>query len=66
MPENISGGCFYKTDRILFIVLRIHGRLSTILKASKKVYEVMFFDVKKYVYSESALNTIYININHKC
>ena len=38
----------------------MHGRLSTILKTSKTVYEVMFFDMKKYVCSESVFNTPYI------
>ena len=28
--------------------------------------EVMFFDTQKYVYSESAFNTLYIEIKHKC
>ena len=40
--------------------------LSTILKTSKKVYEVMFFDMLMYVYSESVLDTLYIVIKHKC
>ena len=34
--------------------------LSTILKTRKKVYEVGFFDMKKYEYSESVFNTLYI------
>ena len=33
-----------------------------ILTTSKKVYEVMFFDMQKYVYSESVFNTLYIEI----
>ena len=37
-----------------------------ILKTSKKVYEVMFFDRLKYVYSESGFNALYIEIKHKC
>ena len=36
-------------------MLRMHWRFSTILKTSKKVYEVMFFDMLKYVYSENVL-----------
>ena len=31
-------------------LLRIHWRLSTILKISKKVYKVMFFDMLKYIF----------------
>ena len=42
--------------------LRIHWRLSTILKTSKKLYEVMIFDMWKYVYFESVFNTLYIEI----
>ena len=51
-----------------FIVkrLRIHWRLSTILKTRKKLYEVTFFDIWKYVYSESVFDTLYIEIKHKC
>ena len=40
----------------------MHSRLSTILKTSKKLYEVMAFDTWKYVYFESAFNTLYIEI----
>ena len=35
-------------------------------KNKQKVYEVMFFDMQKYVYSESVFNTLYIEIKHKC
>ena len=42
--------------------LRIHWRYLAILKISKNVYEVMFFDLQKYLYSESVLNTLYIEI----
>ena len=31
----------------------------------QQVYEVMFFDMKKYVYSEIVFNTLYIEIKHK-
>ena len=41
--------------------LRMHWRYSTILKTSNKS-EVTFFDRPKYVYSESAFNTLYIEI----
>ena len=30
------------------------------------MYEVMFFDIKKYLYSESVFNPVYIEIKHKC
>ena len=46
--------------------LRIHRRLSMILKTNNKVYEVMFFDIQNYVYSESVLNTLHIEIKQKC
>ena len=46
--------------------LRIHWRLSMILKISKKVYEVMFFDMQKYTYSKSVFNTLNIEIKHEC
>ena len=36
--------------------LKIHWRLSTILKTTKKADEVMFFNMKKYIYSESEFN----------
>ena len=36
--------------------------LPKILKTSKKVYEVMFFDMLKYVYSESGFNPLHIEI----
>ena len=43
-------------------------KLSTFsnLKTSKIVYEVLFFDMQKYIYSENGFNTIYIHIIHKC
>ena len=31
-------------------------------EAAAKVYEVMFFDMEKYIYSESIFNTLYIEI----
>ena len=37
-----------------------------ILKASKKVYEEMYFDMLKCVYSESVFRTLYIKIKHNC
>ena len=43
----------------------MHLKFSTILKTSKKVYEVMFFDMQKYIYSESVFNTLYIETKHK-
>ena len=46
-------------------LLRIHGRLSTVLKTSNKVHEAMFFDMSKYVYSESLFNKLYFEIKHK-
>ena len=47
---------------------RFKDRLSTFsqLKTSKIVYEVLFFDMQKYIYSENGFNTIYIHIIHKC
>ena len=45
--------------------LVIHQRLSSILK-TKKVYEVMFFDMLKWIYSERLLNTLYTEIKGKC
>ena len=42
--------------------LRIHWRLSTILKTSKKLYEVVLSGMQKYVYSESIFNTLYIEM----
>ena len=40
--------------------LRIHWRLSTILKTSKKAYEVMLFDM------ENLVNTLYIELKKQC
>ena len=34
-------------------------------KKATKVYEVIFFDKYKYVYSENAINTLYIEIKQK-
>ena len=56
-------------NRFLFGVvtdLRIHWRLLVILNTGKKVYEVMFLNMQKYVYSETLFNTLYIEIKHKC
>ena len=47
------------------ISLRTHWKLSTIFKASKNMYKVMFFDMFKYIYSSSLFNTICIEIKHK-
>ena len=33
-------------------------------KKTNKVYEVMFFDMSKYLYLESLFSTLYIEINH--
>ena len=40
--------------------LRIHWRLLTILKTSKKAYEIMLFDM------ESLVNTLYIELKKQC
>ena len=41
--------------------------LSTILKTIKKVCEVMFFSVYKYIYSECVFNALYIEmVKNKC
>ena len=37
-----------------------------VYKKTKKVYEVMFFDMWKYVYFESVFNTLDIEIKYKC
>ena len=50
---------------LIYQPLRTHWKYSTILKTSKKEYEVMFFDTQKYVYSESVFNTLYIEMKHK-
>ena len=39
--------------------------LPAVLKTSKKVYEVVFFDMKTYIYSKSVFNTPYIEIKQK-
>ena len=50
-------------DRPMNNELMIHWRLLTILKASKEMYEVMsFFDMLKYIFSESISNKIYIEV----
>ena len=48
------------------LYLRIHWRLSAILKTSKKVYKVMFSNMYKYAYFESVFKTLQIMIKHKC
>ena len=35
-------------------------------KQAIQVYEVMCFDMQKYVYSESIFDTLYIEIKDKC
>ena len=35
-------------------------------KNKQKGVEVMFFSMWKYVYSETVLNILYIEIKHKC
>ena len=35
-------------------------------KQATKVYKEMLFDMQKYIYSESLLNTLYIEIKSKC
>ena len=49
------------------VALKIHFkyRLSTILKTIRKVYQVMFFDIQKCVYSESLFNMLHIKIKSK-
>ena len=50
-------------DRPMNNELMIHWRLLTILKASEEMYEVMsFFDMLKYIFSESISNKIYIEV----
>ena len=50
-------------DRPMNNELMIHWRLLTILKAGKEMYEVMsFFDMLKYIFSESISNKIYIEV----
>ena len=50
-------------DRPMNNELMIRWRLLTILKASKEMYEVMsFFDMLKYIFSESISNKIYIEV----
>ena len=50
-------------DRPMNNELMIHWRLLTILKGSKEMYEVMsFFDMLKYIFSESISNKIYIEV----
>ena len=39
--------------------------LKSILKTSKNPYEVMFWGMQKYIYSESLFNTLYIAIKYK-
>ena len=41
--------------------LRTHGRLSTILKASKKVHQLLIFDIEEFKYSECIQYTIHWN-----
>ena len=36
---------FHKKVRYVYMMLRIHWRLSTILKISKELHEIMFFDM---------------------
>ena len=44
---------FYMTAALKPNGLKTHWKFSAILKTSKKVYEVVLFDMQKYVYSES-------------
>ena len=42
--RNLSMAPYRDTCPLLFHIIRIHRLVSTILKTTKKVYEVMFFD----------------------
>ena len=46
-------------------ITRTHWRLSTILKITKELHEVIIFDIQKYVYSESVFNSLYIETKRK-
>ena len=57
--------CFWTFTFKMF--LRLHWRLSTILKTSKEnVWSYVFWYVKLQIYSESSFNTQYIEIKPKC
>ena len=49
---------------MLFTEAVLKGKLTWILKASKEVHEVMFFNM--YKYSEGLFSTLYLEIKHKC
>ena len=51
---------------VVMIVLKNTLKAFNHFKNNQKVYEVMFFDMEKYVYSGSVLNTLYIEIKQKC
>ena len=44
---------------------KAHWRLSKISRTSSKKYEVMLFDIKKYICSERLFNTLYLELKHK-
>ena len=54
-----------ETEIWTFIYLRIHLRLLTISEAKKRVYEVLFIDMQKYIYSDNVFNTLSIDIKQK-
>ena len=48
------------------MVVEFHKNESFFLKKATKVYEVIFFDMQKYIYPEILFNTLSIEIKPKC
>ena len=72
---HFSGGfpALYLIDYLTFAltnwkqrskILRIHWRLSMILKGSNRSVLSNIFGMQKYLHSESSFNTLYIEIKH--
>ena len=64
-PDFVTDYIQERDKKITRRSLRTHWRLSAILKITKKLHEVIIFDIQKYVYSESVFNSLYIETKRK-
>ena len=72
-PFLVSLSCAQFLFRFTSIVAKLlHSQIMNVVKDTLKAfndfkkYEVMFFDMYKYIYSESLFSTLYVEIKHKC
>ena len=61
----IIQGKLFIVGKIIFLKIKLRKwriYIYIYIKQAQKVYEVIFFDMQKCIYSESLLNTLYIEI----